>query len=203
MKLGRGLFNAVTMLSLLLLIATAALWARSYWRFVDAGRITTWRDTSGYTQHLIRLGCDRGRFLFARRDISWPWAYRPTTRIAVDWESERGPYLRQERTFDLYQTFPKQRGERTWTKDFAGCRFRRLIESNGNSGDSMLGVVIIVPAAYACVAFAVLPIAYAVRRRRLRLAARKGLCRTCAYDLTGNVSGVCPECGAPIPKRME
>ena len=25
-----------------------------------------------------------------------------------------------------------------------------------------------------------------------------GCCRHCDYDLTGNVSGVCPECGAPI-----
>ena len=24
---------------------------------------------------------------------------------------------------------------------------------------------------------------------------RKGLCLSCGYDLTGNVSGVCPECG--------
>jgi hypothetical protein len=24
----------------------------------------------------------------------------------------------------------------------------------------------------------------------------KGLCRTCGYDLTGNVSRTCPECGA-------
>lgn len=30
-----------------------------------------------------------------------------------------------------------------------------------------------------------------VRRRR-----RRGLCLTCGYNLTGNVSGVCPECGA-------
>lgn len=25
-----------------------------------------------------------------------------------------------------------------------------------------------------------------------------GTCRKCAYDLTGNVSGTCPECGSPI-----
>jgi hypothetical protein len=31
-----------------------------------------------------------------------------------------------------------------------------------------------------------------LRRRRRR---RKGLCVACGYDLTGNVSGVCPECG--------
>ena len=34
-----------------------------------------------------------------------------------------------------------------------------------------------------------------VRRRRRR---RHGLCTNCGYNLTGNVSGVCPECGAPI-----
>ena len=33
-------------------------------------------------------------------------------------------------------------------------------------------------------------------RRRFRH--RRGLCVDCAYDLTGNVSGVCPECGRAI-----
>ena len=26
-------------------------------------------------------------------------------------------------------------------------------------------------------------------------------CPTCRYDLTGNTSGTCPECGSPIPQR--
>lgn len=30
-----------------------------------------------------------------------------------------------------------------------------------------------------------------------RLARSVGHCRMCGYDLTGNVSGVCPECGTP------
>ncbi len=34
----------------------------------------------------------------------------------------------------------------------------------------------------------------AERRRRIRL----GLCLACGYNLTGNVSGVCPECGDRI-----
>ena len=29
---------------------------------------------------------------------------------------------------------------------------------------------------------------------------RKGLCTECSYDLTGNESGVCPECGIEIKK---
>jgi hypothetical protein len=28
---------------------------------------------------------------------------------------------------------------------------------------------------------------------------RPGFCRECGYDLTGNVSGRCPECGTPTP----
>jgi len=30
---------------------------------------------------------------------------------------------------------------------------------------------------------------------------RTGHCRTCGYNLTGNVSGVCPECGAKVEVR--
>ena len=36
----------------------------------------------------------------------------------------------------------------------------------------------------------------AARRRR-----RHGLCVSCQYDLTGNESGVCPECGSPISNQ--
>ena len=32
--------------------------------------------------------------------------------------------------------------------------------------------------------------------------ARKGYCPTCFYDLTGNASGICPECGTPVPQAM-
>lgn len=27
----------------------------------------------------------------------------------------------------------------------------------------------------------------------------EGVCRSCGYELNGNTSGVCPECGTPIP----
>ena len=36
------------------------------------------------------------------------------------------------------------------------------------------------------------------RHLRLREHARKGLCPRCGYSLTGNVSGVCPECGTRV-----
>jgi hypothetical protein len=39
-----------------------------------------------------------------------------------------------------------------------------------------------------------------VRLGRRLLRARPGLCRRCGYDLTGNTTGVCPECGAAAGK---
>lgn len=36
------------------------------------------------------------------------------------------------------------------------------------------------------------------RRARRRLREQRGCCTACSYSLTGNVSGVCPECGQPI-----
>lgn len=39
------------------------------------------------------------------------------------------------------------------------------------------------------------------RRLRIRRRRRRGLCMQCGYSLRGNVSGVCPECGAPLGAR--
>lgn len=59
-------------------------------------------------------------------------------------------------------------------------------------GVKVLSIPLYVPvvlfAAYPTLAFIRGP----VRRRRRR---RKGLCVECGYDLTGNVTGVCSECG--------
>jgi hypothetical protein len=38
--------------------------------------------------------------------------------------------------------------------------------------------------------------------RRMHRRRRLGLCLQCGYDLTGNISGICSECGKPIPTRV-
>lgn len=65
-------------------------------------------------------------------------------------------------------------------------------------------VVVRFPLWLPVVVFAFLPIRAFIRgpiaRRRLRRRHDLGQCMGCGYDLTGNVSGICPECGAAIPK---
>ena len=40
-------------------------------------------------------------------------------------------------------------------------------------------------------------------RRSLRRENQPGHCQQCGYDLTGNVSGICPECGTVFCKPIE
>jgi hypothetical protein len=48
---------------------------------------------------------------------------------------------------------------------------------------------------------ALLPIQFTVRSFRRRRLAQHDRCRNCSYNLTGNTSGVCPECGNVIASR--
>jgi membrane protein implicated in regulation of membrane protease activity len=55
----------------------------------------------------------------------------------------------------------------------------------------------------AAVVAAVIPLAAVggardARRSRRRRRKELGLCASCGYSLTGNTSGVCPECGAAV-----
>ena len=47
--------------------------------------------------------------------------------------------------------------------------------------------------------FFVLHIATDVRRQRLNQRNPKTTCLSCGYNLTGNTTGICPECGTRIP----
>src|SRR2546423_2345445 len=79
--------------------------------------------------------------------------------------------------------------------ELAGIRFRGLW------GDRSMLWNLEVPYGFLVAASCVLPLArlWAWRaRRRERRRLRKGLCRRCAYDLRGNTSAVCPECGTAI-----
>ena len=47
----------------------------------------------------------------------------------------------------------------------------------------------------------ILPALSLARFLRTRARIAKGNCLTCGYNLTANTSGVCPECGTPVPQK--
>lgn len=64
-----------------------------------------------------------------------------------------------------------------------------------NCGKTSGGSFIMVPLWFV-ITFVAIPTAFLFYRDRRRIL--PGHCQKCAYDLTGNESGVCPECGTAI-----
>jgi len=48
-----------------------------------------------------------------------------------------------------------------------------------------------------------LPAIWLIQKRRHTRFLNRSLCRSCGYNLTGNTSGVCPECGGAIKQKIE
>lgn len=59
-----------------------------------------------------------------------------------------------------------------------------------------------IPLAYIAVLAAIVPVRSLILFRRRRRRERNGQCIHCGYDLTGNTSGKCPECGTPVPSEI-
>lgn len=75
-----------------------------------------------------------------------------------------------------------------------GPWYERQVEEAAYSSEfGMVDLLCLLPAGLAAFALAWFLLGAAFNRRRA------GQCPYCDYDLTGNVSGTCPECGTPVP----
>jgi hypothetical protein len=63
-------------------------------------------------------------------------------------------------------------------------------------------IMVAVPLWIAILLTSVLPAIVFLRLRRQSYRRVRGQCLTCGYNLTGNVSGTCPECGTAAPTRQ-
>ena len=103
------------------------------------------------------------------------------------------------RYFYVWYNDPKPRPGSTWGRGMATYRFmgvRYVVHANSWGYRMVHGRVSLwVPA----VLFGAYPAAVGARKlvRRWRRPP-EGHCQTCGYNLTGNVSGVCPECGETV-----
>jgi hypothetical protein len=175
----RGVLNLLTTLSLLLCVTLAFLWYRSYWRWdlwrahPDERRYyTVVFETGGFTVDVTTYDRPTDDRRFWGRGWNWNRNGRAPLRPVqpVNFWNRQGFY---------------------WSDvSHAPSRFGAALVREQ---------FVTVPAWLPTLLTAIAPSAWLVARLRRRARFGRGHCTGCGYDLTGNVSGVCPECGTEAP----
>ena len=190
----RRLFTLLAALSLLLCIATAALWVRSLFvsdrlvssLFEDDQEWTFWRQ-SGLRIGLGEIGIlsdvqagPRGQM---RQNIETQYSLRGL-----------GPVQRLS-----YSSSPPERPYTEVAKDGRwGFRWWRRTIGQAGTRPRATGFAVVMPLWPITFLSMTLPSIWIVQWRKRRRRSRLNLCPQCSYDLTANTSGTCPECGSPI-----
>ena len=144
-----------------------------------SARLDPWHNPVSLSEHL-HVGTWRHRIVFFNQREYGP--YSGSVVSIVDSQGNRYPPIEREikfgDTLGIYYRYFRWTDSTLWT--------------------------LMVSLAYPAAAFAALP-AYRVARRLRRFLRRRrikpGHCTTCGYDLTGNTTGRCPECGTARPTR--
>jgi hypothetical protein len=190
----RRLLNLLTAVSLVLCVAACVLWVRSYYR---AERIEFQRShLSGPRQYQVAqsLFVADGLAVFVR-DL-----------MRAEYEGDEvitGPLFEPRRLSNGLRrdSAPPRRFLDNLNDSDYWPHYGFLAETRGTAygpRDGIWYTVVCVPCWVVAGAAALLPTVRlaAVTRRRLRRRANR--CSQCGYDLTANVSGVCPECGKAV-----
>ncbi|UCE61530.1 MAG: hypothetical protein JSU63_07225 [Phycisphaerales bacterium] len=64
--------------------------------------------------------------------------------------------------------------------------------------DPFFPIAVFVAGLYGCIVAWFVGIPFRIHRRRQKTREDSSSCRNCGYNLTGNISGICPECGRAI-----
>jgi hypothetical protein len=185
------LLNLLTALSLLLCVAAAVLWSRSYWAFDQflhqrpdgQGRLAA-AQVSSYRGALVvqTTRLDQG---FAGSERSERFLQHTRLPARPDWSAYDPTVARVVLGFGS-----------------GSFRYRIATGPPGSPGAQIIwgaARFVVVPY-YAPVALAaVLPLARAGRAWKRRRERQPGQCRVCGYDLRATPDR-CPECGAAAPR---
>lgn len=181
----RKLFTATSVLSLLLCVATVVLWVESY----QNHDYITWdydAKSAGGPYDYATISCAGGEIMVTY--------YRESGRY-YGWDHVPASGLRCSRAEGFQSQDELSRFG--WHR-LAGFTFKCevLRDPGGSSCTFGLGV----PPWFLMLLVVPLPLLPSLHRRwkRRRDDSRKARCPTCRYDLTGNTSGVCPECGTAV-----
>jgi len=185
----RRLFNIVTVASLLLCVASGALWMRSLGHFEQ---ISMW--------HARWPSADEARTLY----VGFSW-YSNTLRLQVirqrfdatyfrGWPMERMAEFRRSRPPGMRWLFVGEHVTREMNGYPPGFAARRSPYGTGPVRPGEISVLAVRPWLPTLLT-AALPAVWLYRYGKARSASRKGLCQSCGYDMRATPRR-CPECGA-------
>jgi hypothetical protein len=184
-RLRRIVLNAATVLSLLLSMATLALWIASGWIYLSVNHVAVDQANPTWLITEFAASSGYGELRFARVRT---WYHTPTARLALGQISDPGGWhFRQHKVDDDLIDRPRA--------FLRNLKFRYLTDTRampmyGRDEDMSLYV----PYWFPFLVGAFLPGLRLWRRSRRPLGARRNLCPACGYDLRATPDR-CPECG--------
>ena len=182
----RRLFTTLSALSLILCIATATIWVRSYWQ----AQGILLHSQSGTNSWDVRLRCIEGTAIFGAQTVELP----PQAGAG---SSERTFEWRWGVRMHSY-SFP---GESWWKR--RGFLWETTSGTFLTSSAGWLETwTLFVPCWLVTLLAATLPALWLRQPQRRRFREQHGLCLTCGYDLRASPDR-CPECGTPIAPGLD
>lgn len=179
----RRIFNAIAALSLLLCLASIIVWSCSFMAFAPLGQYwtTSWDGNgSGYTGRGWIAA--NGSVHLLRNDL----IMRPAPTSGGDHHHHSG-----------IDPAPGIQPVQTRLGFTYAHRVTVWREPGSNRQVTLTFQQLSFPVWLHAILFAMPPLGWFVAARRRRLRRKQGGCPACGYNLTGNTSGVCPECGTP------
>jgi hypothetical protein len=184
--IGRQLKIVALVTSCLACLAAVGFWGRSYWR-ADEFQWTSPFDPNFVAAQKV-ISCNLlawdGRICFSCDRIT----FNPEIRILLVF-SERG-----FNQFHMNWQQMSVEGVHPWH----GFEFERW-KSRYDPGKT-LGFSVTFPFWALTAAMAIASLVQGRRALRRWYRVQRGRCSQCGYDLTGNTSGACPECGSAIQR---
>jgi hypothetical protein len=189
-RIARYILNGLTVLSLLLCIAAAGLWARGH-LVADRAYYSRWRlhgTTASEGAYWVQSGA--GIFILATRQQN-------LTGMVADPTGQFGRLAAAGPRWQRVQLAPDDAmtlasGPRPGLLGRLGFWSLRAAQTSLGPGNYYAEWA--APAWAVCLMLSLLPAAWVLRWRRARLRRRAGLCPTCGYDLRATPDR-CPECG--------
>jgi hypothetical protein len=187
------LVTVVSAVSLPLLIATMALWVASYSRgfYFSRGSYKFYATPAGLKGRWGRAAARQGR---AVMQFQWATWHSNVRSVPLFFEGSFVAYRRGLLATDGDDPLPS-----AWTAFDCSIRSEFDAKDDANYAWAYLMFPLWVPS-LAFAAMSVPALRYFTRFRRMH---SSGSCSTCGYNLTGNTSGVCPECGTPVSNKPE